>query len=182
MLSGEPAAKLTARYVGINMLPLSFAEFSEAIKTPDKRGRFNQYMNLGAFPCWIRFTDSPLAQSQYLEGIFNTALVKDVITREKLNDIILVKSITGFLAGNAGSPVSAKKIADTLTSNGRPTGSAAVGTYLAALTDAYLFYKMNRYDIKGMKRELESLNQIKDNYQKFLITLEFDKTKSRQIL
>jgi hypothetical protein len=59
------------------------------------------------------------------------------------------------LASNIGSPVSAKKIADTLTSNGRPTGSATVDTYLAALTDAYLFYKVNRYDIKG-KMHLKS--------------------------
>ena len=69
--------------------------------------------------------------------------------REGLKDIALVKSIAGFLASNIGSPVSAKKIADTLTSGGRPTGSATVDTYLAALTDAYLFYKVNRYDIKG---------------------------------
>ena len=149
MLSGELATKLTARYIEIDMLPLSFAEFSEAVKTPDKRKRFNQYMNMGAFPYAIRFTDNSLAHSQYLEGIFNTVLVKDVMTREGLNDITLVKSIAGFLASNIGSPVSAKKIADTLTSNGRPTGSVTVDTYLAALTDAYLFYKVNRYDIKG---------------------------------
>jgi len=255
MLSGELATKLTARYIEIDMLPLSFAEFSEAVKTPDKRERFNQYMNMGAFPYGTRFTDNSLAHSQYLEGIFNTVLVKDVMTREGLNDITLVKSIASFLASNVGSPVSAKKIADTLTSNGRPTGSATVDTYLAALTDAYLFYKVNRYDIKGkmhlksegkyyccdtglrnmilgttnkdighqienivylellrrgytvnigksgrgtevdfvavrdkkteyyqvsasvldestLKRELESLNQIKDNYPKFLITLD----------
>jgi len=155
MLSGELATKLTARYVEIDMLPLSFAEFSEAVKTPDKRERFNQYMNMGAFPYAARFVDNSLAHSQYLEGIYNTVLVRDVMTREGLNDITLVKSIAGFLASNVGSPVSAKKIADTLTSNGRPTGSATVDTYLAALTDAYLFYKVNRYDIKG-KMHLKS--------------------------
>ena len=155
MLSGELATKLTARYIEIDMLPLSFAEFSEAVKTPDKRERFNQYMNMGAFPYSTRFTDNSLAHSQYLEGIFNTVLVRDVMTREGLNDITLVKSIASFLASNVGSPVSAKKIADTLTSNGRPTGSATVDTYLAALADAYLFYKVNRYDIKG-KMHLKS--------------------------
>lgn len=158
MLSGELATKLTARYIEIDMLPLSFTEFSEAINTSDKRECFNQYMNMGAFPYSTRFVDNSLAHSQYLEGIFNTVLVKDVMAREGLNDITLVKSIASFLASNVGSPVSAKKIADTLTSNGRPTGSATVDTYIAALTDAYLFYKVNRYDIKG-KMHLKSENK-----------------------
>jgi len=155
MLSGELATKLTARYIEIDMLPLSFAEFSEAIATTGKRERFFQYMNMGSFPYSTRFVDNSLAHSQYLEGIFNTVLVKDVMTREGLNDITLVKSIASFLSSNIGSPVSAKKIADTLTSNGRPTGSTTVDTYLAALTDAYLFYKVNRYDIRG-KMHLKS--------------------------
>ena len=155
MLSGELATKLTARYIEIDMLPLSFAEYSEAVTTSDKRDRFNQYMNMGAFPYATRFVDNSLAHSQYLEGIYKTVLVKDVMTRESLKDITLVKSIASFLASNVGSPVSAKKIADTLTSNGRPTGSAMVDTYLEALTDAYLFYKVNRYDIKG-KMHLKS--------------------------
>ena len=66
-----------------------------------------------------------------------------------MKDVTLVKSIASFLADNIGSPVSAKKIADTLTSSGRPTGFNTVDTYLEALTDAYLFYKVGRYDIKG---------------------------------
>jgi len=155
MLSGELATKLAARYIEIDMLPLSFTEYGEAVKIPDKRERFNQYMNMGAFPYAARFTDNSLAHSQYLEGIYNTVLVKDVMTRKNLRDVTLVKSIARFLAGNVGSPVSAKKIADTLTSGGRPAGSATVDAYLEALSDAYLFYKVNRYDIKG-KMHLKS--------------------------
>lgn len=155
MLSGELATKLTARCIEIDMLPLSFAEYGEAVATSDKRERFNQYMNLGAFPYATRFVDNSLAHSQYLEGVYNTVLVKDVMTRKKLTDITLLKSIASFLASNIGSPVSAKKIADTMTSNGRPTGVATVETYLEALTDSYLFYKVQRYDIKG-KTHLKS--------------------------
>ena len=187
MLSGELATKLTARYIEIDMLPLSFKEYVEAVKmnysvetvktvsrdetvktvsrdetakteysgsvkTPDMSERFYQYMNMGAFPYSTRFVDNSLAHAQYLEGVYNTVLVKDVLTRKGLNDITLLKSIASFLASNIGSPISAKKIADTLTSAGRPTGSATVDTYLAALTDAYLFYQVNRYDIKGKMR------------------------------
>jgi predicted AAA+ superfamily ATPase len=149
MLSGELATKLSARYVEVDMLPLSFAEFGGAVDIPDRRERFRQYMNMGAFPYAARLIDSSLAHSQYLEGIYNTVLVKDVMTRKRLTDITLLKSIVRFLASNVGSFVTAKKIADTLTSSGRPTGSATVDTYLEALADSYLFYRVGRYDIKG---------------------------------
>jgi len=76
ILSGELATKLTARYIEIDILPFSFEEYSEAVKTPDKRERFSQYMNRGAFPYATRFTDNSLAHNQYLEGIYNTVLVK----------------------------------------------------------------------------------------------------------
>src|SRR5215470_9774526 len=82
MLSGELATKLTARYIKIDMLPLSFSEYSKAVKIPDKRERFNRYLNMGAFPYAARFVDNSLAHSQYLEGIYNTVLVKDVITNK----------------------------------------------------------------------------------------------------
>jgi predicted AAA+ superfamily ATPase len=155
MLSGELATKLAARYIAIGMLPLSFSEYGEAVGIPDKRERFKQYMNQGAFPYAARFVNHSLAHNQYLEGIYNTVLVKDVMTRKKLTDATLVKSIAGFLSGNVGSPVSAKKIADALASGGRPTGVATVETYLEALTDSYLFYKVQRYDIRG-KMHLKS--------------------------
>jgi predicted AAA+ superfamily ATPase len=158
MLSGELATKLTARYIETDILPLSFAEYSTAAGTVDKRERFEQFMNMGAFPYAIRFVDNSLAHSQYLEGIYNTVLVKDVMTRKGLADITLVKSIVRFLASNVGSFVTAKKIADTLTSGGRPTGAATVDTYLEALTDSYLFYKVGRYDIKG-KTHLKTENK-----------------------
>ena len=155
MLSGELATKLAGRYVEIGMLPLSFAEFSEAAAIPDRRECFRQYMNMGAFPYGIRLLNHSLAHSQYLEGIYHTVLVKDVLARGGLNDATLLKSISAFLASSIGSPISAKRIADTLTSHGRPTGSATVDAYVSALTNAYLFYRVNRYDIKG-KTHLKS--------------------------
>jgi predicted AAA+ superfamily ATPase len=149
MLSGELATKLTARYIEIDMLPLSFSEYSEAVNIPDKQERFARFLDMGAFPYATRFTDNSLAHSQYLEGIYNTVLIKDVITRSKLNDATLLKSIARFLASNIGSPVSAKKIADTLISSGRPTTVSTVENYIKALCDSFLFYKVYRYDIKG---------------------------------
>jgi predicted AAA+ superfamily ATPase len=158
MLSGELATKLAARYVEIDMLPLSFVEYGEAVAIADKRERFNQYMNMGAFPYAARLTDDSLAHSQYLEGIYNTVLVKDIMARKGMTNVTLVKSVANFLASNVGSPVTANKIAHTLTSNGRPTSPTTVDACLEALSDSYLFYKVGRYDIKG-KTHLKTDNK-----------------------
>jgi predicted AAA+ superfamily ATPase len=149
MLSGELATKLTARYIEIDMLPLSFAEYGEAVTIADKRERFSRYMNSGAFPYAARFADNSFANSQYLEGIYNTVLVKDIMDRKDLSDTTLLKSVARFLASNVGSPVTANKIANTLTSSGRPTSASTIDAYLEALSNSYLFYKVSRYDIKG---------------------------------
>jgi predicted AAA+ superfamily ATPase len=155
LLSGELATKLTARYVEIDMLPLSFAEFGEAVNIPDKRERFGQYVNLGGFPYAARLADNLTAHGQYLEGVYNTVLVKDIMTRNGLADVTLLKSVARFLADSVGSPVSAKKIADTLTSAGRPTSPSTIDAYLEAVAGSYLFYKVQRFDIKG-KTHLKS--------------------------
>ncbi|MDR2047107.1 MAG: ATP-binding protein, partial [Clostridiales bacterium] len=149
MLSGDLATKLTARYIQIDMMPLSFAEYTEAVNIADKRERFNRFMNWGAFPYAARMIDTFRSNNQYLEGVYDTVLVRDILQRKKTQDAALLKSIAAFLASNIGNSVSSKKIADTLTSNGRPTGVATVENYLEALCDAYLFYKVARYDIKG---------------------------------
>ncbi|MCL2833826.1 MAG: ATP-binding protein [Treponema sp.] len=163
ILSGELATKLAGRYIQIDMLPLSFFEYGMMVKTSDRKELFNQYMNMGAFPYAARFVDNSAAHSQYLEGIYNTVMVKDIMIRRKLTDASLLKSIIRFLAGNVGSPVSAKKISDTLTSGGRPTGSSTIEEYLDALTDSYLFYRVQRYDIKGkMQLKTESKYYICD--------------------
>ena len=163
MLSGELATKLAGRCIEIDMLPLSFSEYGEIVGIADKGERFNRYMNMGAFPYAARFTDNPTAHSQYLEGIYNTVLIKDVMIRKGISDVSLLKSVVRFLASNIGNPVSAKKIADTLTSSGRPTGPGTIEAYLEALTDSYLFYKVQRYDIKGkMHLKTESKYYICD--------------------
>jgi len=149
MLSGELATKLAGRYIEIDMLPLSFVEYSQAVNIADRRERFLRYMNMGAFPYAASLIDNSLAHTQYLEGIYNTVLIKDVVTRHKINDVSVVEAIVKFLCSNIGSPVSAKKIADTLKSHGRPIAVDTVDNYLRALIDSYLFYKVERYDIKG---------------------------------
>jgi predicted AAA+ superfamily ATPase len=155
MLSGELATKLTGRYVEISMLPLSFVEYGEIVKSADKYSLFNDYMTYGAFPFTATLVENSLMHTQYLQGIYTTVMVKDILTRKGITDSTLLESMIKFLCSNIGSPTSAKKIADTLTSSGRPVGSTTVDSYLEAICAAYLFYKIQRYDIKG-KMNLKS--------------------------
>ena len=149
LLSGELATLLSGRYVEIEVLPLSFREyldFTEAGDTP-LRLAFTQYLEFGSFPY------VPMLAAQdirtYVEGIYTSILIKDVAQRKAVTDIALLERIIKFLGNSIGSPVSAKKICDTIISSGRKISVNTVDAYLQALTDSYIFYKTSRYDIRG---------------------------------
>ena len=149
MLSGELATLLSGRYVTISMQPLSFAEFYSVCENMAKEQAFQEYMKNGGFPYITRLNGNEESVRQYLEGIYNTILVKDVANREKISDLTILESIVRTLASNIGSPISTKKIADTLISNGRKISVNTVDRYVRALVDSYIFYKVDRYDVKG---------------------------------
>ena len=188
MLSGELATLLSGRYVEIRMLPLSFAEYllfvgsENRIKKQDFdnhmqynsfpfadnsdigfdfseiRVHFTNYLQYGSFPYVATLNKDNSIIRSYIDGIFNTVLVKDVASRQGISDISVLESIVKFLCGNVGSPISAKKISDVINSSGRRISVNTVDRYLRALTDSYLFYKVNRYDIKG-KQVLKTLGK-----------------------
>lgn len=151
MLSGELATLLSGRYITVDMLPFSFREYYESSMSQRKSKQecFHEYLRFGSFPY---VADLPRQDSDifpYLEGIYNTILIKDVAKREGINDISVLENIAKMLSSSLGSPISAKKITDTLCSYGRKISINTVDRYLHALTDSYLFYEANRYDIKG---------------------------------
>lgn len=156
MLSGDLATLLSGRYVEINMLPLSFAEYFE-LKGGGKREAFTSYCLDGAFPQAAVIADDGV-RLDYIRGIYNTVLLKDIVARKKINDVELLESVTRFLFDNIGNIVSSNKIADSLTSFGRKTTSVTVENYVSALMDAYVLYKAPRYDVKG-KQHLKSLEK-----------------------
>jgi predicted AAA+ superfamily ATPase len=94
----------------------------------------------------------------YIDGIYNTILIKDVAAREGITDISVLESIVKFLCGNIGNPVSVKKISDTINASGRKISVNTVENYLRALYQSYIFYKVDRYDIKG-KQHLKTLGK-----------------------
>lgn len=151
LLSGELATLLSGRYIQIDMLPFSFKEYYEATKGngKSKRELFDCYLRYGSFPYIAYLEDNEKVIHQYIEGIYNTILLKDVATRNKIHDISVLETILKTVASSVGSPISTKKISDTLISNGRKISPNTVETYLRALTDSYILYNATRYDIKG---------------------------------
>jgi len=151
MLSGELATLLSGRYITVDMLPLSFKEYCEAVDGNGRgtRENFNDYLRFGSFPYVAMLEHNDAVIIPYIDGIYNTILVKDVSQRERITDIALLENIVKTLASSIGSPVSAKKISDTIASSGRKISVNTVDNYLRALTDSYIFYKADRYDIKG---------------------------------
>jgi predicted AAA+ superfamily ATPase len=158
MLSGELATLLSGRYVEISMLPLSFSEYLEFTKGKDVKSSFNDYLKFGSFPYVAVLKKSEAVVRTYIDGIYNTILIKDVATREGITDISVLESIVKFLCSNIGSPVSVKKISDSINSSGRKISFNTVEYYLRALYKSYIFYKVDRYDIKG-KQHLKTLGK-----------------------
>lgn len=156
MLSGELATLLSGRYVEISILPLSFAEYYELVGG-NRRDAWNDYYRNGGFPYTAAIKDEDIRRD-YLTGIYNTVLLKDIVARKRISDIPLLESVIKFLFDNVGNIVSSKKIADSLTSYGRKTTSVTVENYIEALTEAFVLYKVGRYDVKG-KQHLKSLEK-----------------------
>lgn len=152
LLSSELSTLLSGRYVEIRMQPLSFKEyvdFLELDKEMSLSEKFNQYLEYGGLPTVVELLDNPDIIGPFLEGIYNTVLMKDVIERNEVRDAALLESILKFIAANIGSIVSTKKISDYLTSSGKKTTSDTIDNYLKMLENAFIIYKANRYDLKG---------------------------------
>ena len=156
ILSGDLATLLSGRYIEINMLPFSFAEYYE-VKGGDKREAFTSYYQNGAFPQTAFIVDDEV-RNDYIRAVYNSVFLKDIIARKKINNVELLESVLRFLFDNIGNIVSSNKIADSLTSNGRKTTSITVENYVSALMGAFILYKAPRYNIKG-KQHLKSLEK-----------------------
>lgn len=150
MLSSEIATFISGRYVEIKMLPLSFKEFvSTSEDKSNLQNLYRRYIEIGSFPGALKFVDQLPELKDYLEAIYNTVVLKDVIYRKNINDPLILQSIVRFVFDNIGSELSSKKIADTMTSEGRKIDSRTVEKYLNALMESFIIYQARRYNIKG---------------------------------
>lgn len=155
MLSGELATLLSGRYVEIKMLPLSFKEYCSAFSENQNIERlFNDYLVNSSFPYTIELTNKDDI-NDYLLGLYNTVLVKDIISRRKFSDVQQVENIIKFLADNIGNECSLRKISNCLTAEGRKTSYHLVDNIIDALKESFVIYSASKYDIKG-KQYLQS--------------------------
>lgn len=158
LLSSELATLLSGRYVEISMLPLSFREYV-TVTGMQREDAFAEYMKTGGIPYVAVMNRTDEKVNQYLEGIYNTVIVKDIEERQtrkekdagkrKITDIALLKTIARYLASVIGSPVSMKSVTDYLTSSGRKVSPNTVSDYVEALTESFIFYPVERFDIVG---------------------------------
>ncbi|MDO4598868.1 MAG: ATP-binding protein [[Ruminococcus] gnavus] len=158
MLSGDLATLLTGRYVEISIFPLSFREYCEE-SGEDVEQAFPEYLKNGGMPYVAVMERTTEKVETYLEGIYNTVIVKDIEDRQarreqehskrKVTDIVLLKTIARFLASTIGSPVSAKSVTNYLTSSGRKVSQNTVNDYMEVLAESFVFYPVERFDIAG---------------------------------
>lgn len=166
MLSSDLATLLSGRYVEISMLPLSFREFM-TVSGLQKEAAFAEYVKTGGIPYVAVMNRTEEKVDQYIEGIYNTVIIKDVEERQarketengkrKITDITLLKTIARYLSSVVGSVVSVKSITDYLTSSGRKVSPNTVNDYVDALCESFIFYPVERFDIVG--KQLLKINK-----------------------
>lgn len=158
-MSGELATLLSGRYVELKMLPLSFSEFCTG--TPDSISvseKYRLYIENSSFPYVLRYENDYRDVREYLLSLYNTILIKDIVERYKISDIMLLESVVRFVFDNIGNQLSVSKIANTIKSDGRNISTKTVDKYLQALVDSMMIYQANRYNIKG-KQYLKTLEK-----------------------
>ena len=149
MLSGELATLLSGRYVEIKMLPLSFREYISALEDEtDLQMKYQRYIQNGSFPYILQLSRRRDINA-YLEGIYTSIVLKDIVARHRISDAGMLDSVIRFMFDNIGNLCSATNIANTMTSYGRKISAPTVENYLSALVESFILYKAGRYDVKG---------------------------------
>ena len=152
-LSQDIATILSGRMFEIKVFPLSFSEFISTFEDKtDLSDKFEKYTQSGGMPLIIDFNNNQSLILEYLQGIYNTVHLNDVLKRPGVNDKDVLKDISSFMLDNIGNITTAKKIADTLTSKGRAISHSTVEKYISALADSLLFYSIEKIGLKGRKR------------------------------
>lgn len=150
-LSGEIATLLTGRYVQINMLPLSFKEFVEWHKQNDlftnDTDMFNEYLK-SSFP-YTLFVQDEQERMEYLQGIYSTIVLTDIVTRLKVRDVPVLERVIRTLFSDIGSAISISNIANTLKSAKLPADNKTIDRYVEGILNSLLMYEAKPYDIHG---------------------------------
>jgi predicted AAA+ superfamily ATPase len=164
MLSSDISTLLSGRYVEIKMLPLSFKEFLLFDHLPEEwsvEDKFRQYLKFGCLPAVTTLPQEDITVNEFLLGIYNTVIVKDVVARSKSKDVTLLEKIVRYVISNTGNIISSNKISGFLSAQekGESVKSSTIAAYLDTLEKAYIVYQAHRFDIKG-KEQLKTLSKF----------------------
>jgi predicted AAA+ superfamily ATPase len=150
ILSGKWATMLAGRYVAIQMFPLSFMEYVSAFpQNPNLSERFRDYLENSSFPYTLEFNGNKEQIADYLSGLYNTVVLKDIIGYRKIADVLQLESVIKFMFNNIGNETSVNKIKNTMLSDKRKITTGTIENYLESLMDSYTLYRAGRYDVKG---------------------------------
>ena len=161
-MSGELATLLTGRYAELAMMPLSFKEFCAGLEEDEKQlslnEKFQRYITVGSFPYVLKYGYGVQEAKEYMQGIYHTILLNDVVKRLKISDVNMLEDVTRFMLFNIGNRTSPTTIANTMTSKQKKIDPKTVDRYIRGLTDSLLFYEARRYNIRG-KEFLSTMNK-----------------------
>lgn len=155
MLSGDLSTLIGGRYKEIHVQTLSYREFLQFHGLSDSDDSLAKYIQFGGLPGLVKIGLDEDDAGEYQKDIYNTVLLKDVILRNKIRNVVFLENLTRFLADNIGKIISATSIAKYMKSQGQPVTSTTIIEYAKYLAEAYILQKVNRYDIHG-KRLFES--------------------------
>ena len=148
LLSGELATYLTGRFVEIKMLPLSFKEYVSVRGEEDLARKYNEYLTTSSFPGAMEYNSVQDVRT-YLDGIYNSAILKDVVTRYRISDVASLNKLVKFMYDNIGHAYSAATIEAALKEEKKSISAPTIDNYIDNLKSAYILYEARRYDIKG---------------------------------
>lgn len=153
LLKGTLATLLSGRYIEIEMLPLSFAEYCAAAvnRGVSVSRAWSNYIHDGAMPATLTLGEHSDLMHDYLQGVLSTVILKDVADRLNVNNVGALNAMTSYLFDNIGNLTTAKGIADVMTSAGTKISSETVSHYIQGLCASYIFYEAPRYDVRGKK-------------------------------
>ena len=152
ILSGELATLLSGRYVEVNMLPLSFREYVDALgNRTDLIIKYRNYLENSSFPYTLEL-DKKKDIRAYLSALYDSVILNDIVACKRIADVAELKNVTRFIFDNIGNITSVANIANTLAAGGRKKSVHTIDNYLNALIESFVLYKAYRYDIKGKEQ------------------------------
>ena len=150
LLSSDLATLFTGRVFQIKVFPFSFLEYQKYFKNVDPENAFDSYVKEGGMSGSFVYKSTE-EKYDYIKDVFYTLITRDIVQKYKIKNEVLLNKLNDFILDNISSEVSVRKIADTLTSNQEKTNDKTIGSYLNYLCNAFAFYKVRRYDIRGKK-------------------------------